>query len=112
MENFYIPCDKVDNDDSSIESSEILSSDCGLRTHNTDNYGYEYEDCKSKCKSRDPKIVYLRGNVGKSGRRGLSGPPGPPGPESPPPVTGATLRTQLNSELKKAFSRMRGGSEE
>ncbi len=39
--------------------------------------------------------------------------PGPgPGPESPPPVTGATLRMQLNSELKKAFSRMRGGSEE
>lgn len=43
---------------------------------------------------------------------GTAGPPGPPGPESPPPVTGATLRTQLNSELKKAFSRMRGGSEE
>jgi hypothetical protein len=40
------------------------------------------------------------------------GPGGPPGPESPPPVTGATLRMQLNSELKKAFSRIKGGSEE
>jgi hypothetical protein len=38
--------------------------------------------------------------------------PGPPGPESPPPVTGATLRMQLNSELKKAFSRIRGGESE
>lgn len=82
MENFYIPCDKVDNVDSSIDSSEILSSDCGLRTHNTDNY--EYEDCKSKCKSRDPKIVYLRGSIGKSGRRGLPGAPGNPGPIGPP----------------------------
>jgi hypothetical protein len=41
-----------------------------------------------------------------------SGPGGPPGPESPPPVTGATLRMQLNSELKKAFSRIRGGESE
>jgi hypothetical protein len=39
-------------------------------------------------------------------------PTGPPGPESPPPVTGATLRMQLNSELKKAFSRIRGGDSE
>jgi hypothetical protein len=44
----------------------------------------------------------------------LKPPPTAPGlpptaPESPPPVTGATLRMQLNDELKKAFSRMRGG---
>lgn len=41
-----------------------------------------------------------------------AGPGGPGGPESPPPVTGATLRMQLNSELKKAFSRIKGGGAE
>lgn len=41
------------------------------------------------------------------------GPGVPGGPESPPPVTGASLRMQLNSELKKAFSRIKGeGAEE
>lgn len=119
MESFYVHCEETESEEETVSiksrsenTSDISSSDCGLRPRHT---SYSREDkeksincnpkkCKfQKCKPQDPKIIYVRGKTGKPGRRGLPGSigpvgdigpygpmgrPGPPGPRGPPGLAG------------------------